>query len=62
MRFGESTNALEPRRPVTAPTARSRLFALGMLLVYLASVPVLGLLWVSVAYRRFPQIGFRDQL
>jgi hypothetical protein len=23
---------------------------------------VLGLLWVSVAYRRFPQIGFRDQL
>ena len=47
---------------MTAPTARSRLSTLGTLLLYLASIPALGLLWASVAYRRFPQIGFRDQL
>jgi|GEM_PF-4367780 len=44
------------------PTGRQRLAATGALLVYLASLPVLGSLWVTVAYRRFPQLGFRDQL
>ncbi len=44
------------------PTRRQRLAAAGALLVYLASLPVLGLLSVTVAYRRFPQLGFRDQL
>ena len=44
------------------PTGRQRLAAAGALLIYLASLPVLGLLWVTIAYRRFPQLGFRDQL
>lgn len=44
------------------PTGRQRLAATGALLIYLASLPVLGLLWVTIAYRRFPQLGFRDQL
>ena len=44
------------------PTGRQRLAAAGALLIYLASLPALALLWVSIAYRRFPQLGFRDQL
>lgn len=44
------------------PTGRQRLVGLGALLIYLASLPALGLLWVSVAYGRFPELGFRDQL
>jgi hypothetical protein len=44
------------------PTGRQRLVAFGALLIYLASLPVLGVLWVTIAYRRFPHLGFRDQL
>ena len=44
------------------PTGRQRLTAAGVLLIYLVSLPLLGLLWVTIAYRRFPQLGFRDQL
>lgn len=44
------------------PTGRQRLVGLGALLIYLLSLPALGLLWVSVAYGRFPELGFRDQL
>ena len=44
------------------PTGRQRLAATGALLIYLVSLPLLGSLWVTVAYRRFPELGFRDQL
>jgi len=44
------------------PTGQQRLAAVGALLVYLASLPVLGNLWVTIVYRRFPQLSSRDQL
>ncbi|WP_309617847.1 hypothetical protein [Salinibacterium sp.] len=44
------------------PTGRQRLAAAGALLIYLVTLPLLGSLWVTVVYRRFPELGFRDQL
>jgi len=44
------------------PTSRQRLVAVGALVGYLLSLPLLGLLWAKVASRRFPQLQARDQL
>jgi hypothetical protein len=53
---------LRVRMSLSRPTGRQRLTAAGALLIYLVSLPLLGLVWVTIAYRRFPQLGFRDQL